>query len=176
MKKLLAVSALALLLPIGISTTSAISTVPLSDIYKDYTSAEQSQNPPFGFLDFYYGESFEDIQKQYTMEHEWGDRWNIRNMDLKGFLGCKKPGFVTLSFKDNKLVGINIYVSGDKRNVAMNLVKEFGAPVIQQRDPGRMQYYVWKRGDICILYQHDDNEKSVMLDFCAANMVGMLYK
>lgn len=176
MKKLLALGALAVILPIGISTTYAISSVPISDIYKDYSATELAKNPKFGFMDFYYGESFENIQKQYTLEHEWGDRWNIRNMDLKGFLGFKKTGVVTLSFKDNKLVGINIFVNGDKRNIAMNLVKEFGAPVIQQRDPGRMQNYIWKRGDICIIYQHDDNEKNVMLDFCGANMVGILYK
>lgn len=178
MKKGLALALLAVMIPMGMATSSAaLQTVKLSEMDTGYhDSAVSKETQKFGFMDFYYGEPFEAIQKQYTLENEWGNRWAARDVDMKGFLGFKNSGYITFMFKENKLVGISIFVEGDKRNIAMNLVEEFGTPLLQDNDPGRMQNYIWKKGKIVILYQHDNKEENVLLDFCSSNNVAVARK
>ena len=176
MKNVLALALLAVLLPAGITTTSAFTSVPMSEVYKDYNENDTAEeNPRFGFMDFYYNEPFETIAKQYPLENEFKERWSTRNMDLKGFLGFKKTGTVTFVFENKKLKSISIFVQGDKRNLAMNLITEFGAPVYSNRDPERMENYIWKKGKIAIIYQHDNNEKGAMVDFCTTDQIAFGY-
>ncbi len=175
MKKGLALALLAVMIPMGMATSAAaLQTVKLSEMDAGYQDLDkQRDNLKFGFMDFYYGEPFEEIQKQYPLENEWGNRWFVRDMDMKGFLGFKNPGYVTFLFKDNKLAGLSMFVEGDNRNIAMNLVEEFGTPRLQGSVPGKMQHYLWRKGKIVIVYQHDENEENVLLDFCSPNDVSI---
>ncbi len=176
MKKAMAAALLAALLPVGMATTSAFTQVPMSEVYKDYNEEEaKDENPRFGFMDFYYGEPFETIEKQYPLENEFKERWSARNVDLKGFLGFKKRGTVTFVFENKKLRSISIFVQGDDRNLAMNLVKEYGAPIYSNRDPARMENYIWKKGRIAVIYQHDNGEKGAMVDFCTTDQISFGY-
>lgn len=173
-----------MMLPFGIFSASAENgptgfsqKVLLSDIPDHSNTTTNEANPRFGFMNFYLGEPFDDVNNQYKLENEWGTRWAVRDMNLKGFLGFQKPGYVTFIFdEDNKLKAIDIFVKGDKRNIAINLVGEFGSPIMHQSDPGRMQNYIWKKDNIAIIYQHDDNEKNVLLHFYPASQVTVAYK
>ena len=71
---------------------------------------------------------------------------------------------------------MDVYVSGDKRNISQFLIKEYGTPVIHNKVPGKTEYYVWKRNQIAIIYQHDDNDEDVLLHFMPANLVTVSYR
>lgn len=181
MKKEIAIAMLACLLSLSSSagatdtTANHTSTVKLSELSDSKNTVPKNEND-FGFMDFYYGEPIEEIQEKYTIEHLWDEEWELRNLAPLGCLGLTKPAYITLRFKDKKLRSMDVYVSGDKRNISQFLIKEYGTPVIHNKVPGKMENYAWKRNQIAIIYQHDDNEENVLLHFMPANLVTVSYR
>ena len=180
MKKEIAIAMLACLLSLSSSagatdtTANHTGTVKLSEFSDSKNTVPKNEND-FGFMDFYYGEPVEEIQGKYTIK-QWDEEWELRNLAPRGCLGHTKPASITLRFKDKKLRSMDVYVSGDKRNISQFLIKEYGTPVIHNKVPGKMENYAWKRNQIAIIYQHDDNDEAVLLNFMPANLVTVSYR
>lgn len=181
MKKEIAIAMLACLLSLSSSagatdtTANHTGTVKLSEFSDSKNTVPKNEND-FGFMDFYYGEPIEEIQEKYTIEHLWDEEWELRNLAPRGCLGLTKPAYITLRFKDKKLRSMDVYVSGDKRNISQFLIKEYGTPVIHNKVPCKMENYAWKRNQIAIIYQHDDNDEDVLLNFMPADLVAVSYR